>query len=162
MRHLTILVVIGLICAMPAFVQDVGECDIAGIGAAIQAELDEMAEDPVAALSAIIGLAWEGIFGCAEEPALFSGDPGAQPVLGPLPLHEGYYIFTMTTDGGARIDAKALEACGKDLDGTLFNFSAGAAVRGAETLVQAEEDCPVYLEFSKITAGWTLALERLR
>ena len=162
MKGIFLLAFIGLVFAMPAFLQAESDCDTAGLQTAIQAQLDELEDDPVAALVAIINLAFDGIFGCSDDSWSFSGQQGAQPVVGPLALREGYYIFTLTTAGGARIDAIALEACGKDLGGAIFNFSAGQAIHGAENLVQAEADCAVYLEFSKITANWTLEVTKLR
>ena len=162
MKRLMLLVVIGLVCAMPAFLQDEGDCDTASLQAAIQAQLNEIEDDPVATLLAIIEVALDGLFGCSEEPQAFSGHAGAQPVLGPLPLHEGFYIFKLTTDGGAKVEAISLDECGKDLSGALFSISAGQAIYSAESLVQAEGNCIVYLELSKISASWTLEIAKVR
>lgn len=162
MKRVTLLAFILLVFAMPALLQDEVQCETASIQAAIQAQLNEIEDDPIAALNKIIQLALDGLFGCSDEPRAFSGQAGAQPVLGPLALHEGFYIVRLTTEGSARVEATSLEACGNDLDGALFNFSAGQAIHGAENLVQAEADCTVYLELSKISAGWTLDIAKVR
>ncbi len=162
MKRLTLLAVIGLIFTMPVFLQAEANCDTVSLQAAIQTQLNEIEDDPIAVLNEIIHLALGGLFGCSDDRQVFSGQPGAQPVLGPLPLHEGFYIFRLNTDGSARVEATALEACGKDLSSTMFNISAGQAINGAENLVQAEAECTVYLEVSKISASWSLEMEKVR
>lgn len=162
MKRLTLLAIIGLVFAMPALLQDEGNCDTASLQEAIQTQLNEIEDDPVAVLKEIVGLALGGLFGCSDDRQASSGQPGAQPVLGPFALHEGFYIFKLTTDGDARVEAKSLESCGKDLNSTIFSISAGQAIYGAENLVQAEADCTVYLEMSKISASWSLEMEKVR
>ena len=162
MKRLTLLIVIGLVFAMPAFLQDEGNCDTASLQTAIQTQLTEVDDDPIAVLIKIIHLVERGLFDCADGSWSISGQPGAQPVIGPLPLHEGYYIFKLTTDGNAKVEATALDDCGKDLSGTIFSISAGQAIYGAENLVQAEGDCTVYLEMSKISSSWTLEIAKVR
>ena len=162
MKRLTLLAVIGLAFAMPALLQDEGNCDTASLRSGIQTQLNEIEADPIAVLKEIIDLALGGILDCSDDRQKFSGQPGAQPVLGPLALHEGFYIFRLKTDGSAKVEATSLESCGKDMSSTIFNISAGEAVNGAENLVQAEADCTVYLEISKISASWSLEVEKLR
>ena len=157
-----LIAVLALVCAMPALLQDEVECDTASLQTAIQAQLNEIEDDPIAALDEIIQVALGGLFSCSDEPPAFSGQAGAQPVLGPLALHEGFYIFTLTTAGSAKVEAVSLHACGKDLSSTLLNISAGQAINGAETLIQAEHDCIVYLEISKISSSWTLKIDKVR
>ena len=162
MTRTILIAVIALVCALPALLQDEVECDTASLQTAIQAQLNEIEGDPIAALGEIIQLAIGGLFSCSDEPPDFSGQAGAQPVKGPLALHEGFYIVTLTTDGSARVEAVSLEACGKDMNSTMFNISAGQAICGADNLIQAEDDCIVYLEFSKISASWTLKIDKVR
>ncbi len=162
MKRIILLAVLGLICAMPALLQDDGNCDTANLGEAIQTQLQEIEDDPIAALNEIIQLALGGLFDCSDDRQEFSGQAGAQPVLGPLALHKGFYIVKLTTEGSARVEATSLETCGKDLVSIIFNISAGQAINGAENLVQAEDDCTVYLELSKISASWTLEIAKVR
>lgn len=162
MKRLILLMALALGLAMPAFLQDEGDCNTASLQAAIQTQLHEIDNDPIAALEEIIHLALGRIFDCSSEPPAYSGRQGSQPVLGPLNLNEGFYIFTLITDGSARVEATSLEACGKDLDGTIFNISAGESIDGAENLVQAEADCTTYLELSKISAAWTLSIKKVQ
>lgn len=162
MKRLILLAVIALFCTMPAALQDEGNCDIAGLQAAIQAQLQAIEDNPIAVLIQIMRLVERGLFNCSDDNWSLSGDQGAQPVLGPLPLHEGFYIIKLTTEGSAKVEATSLESCGKDLDSIVFNISAGQAINGAENLIQAEDDCTVYLEVSKISASWTLEIARVR
>ena len=162
MKRIILLAVFALFCAMPAFLQDESNCDTASLKAAIQEQLEEIEDDPISALNEIIRLALDGLFGCSDDRQEFSGQAGAQPVLGPLALHEGFYIVRLTTEGSARVEATSLESCGKDLVSILFNISAGQAINGAENLIQAEADCTVYLEVSKISASWTLEIDKVR
>lgn len=161
MKRVTLLAFILLVFAMSAFSQAEGDCDAVSLRTAIQAQLNEIDDDPLSVLSEIIRLALGGLFECVDDTWSFGGHPGAQPVKGPLTLHEGYYIFTLTTDGSAKVEAKSLNDCGKDMNGTLFSISAGQAIYGAEILVQTEVDCTVYLELSKISASWTLEISKL-
>lgn len=162
MKRLTLLVAIGLVFAMPALLQVERNCDTASLQTAIQTQLNEIDDDPIAVLIKIIHLVEGGLFECSDDSWSISGQPGAQPVIGPMPLHEGYYIFKLTTDGGAKVEATSLDACGKDLSGTIFSISAGQAIYGAENLVQAEGNCIVYLEMSKISGSWTLEIAKVR
>ncbi len=162
MKRLIALAIIALLFTIPAVLQEVRDCDTDSIHAAMQTQLDALEDDPAAALTEIVWLAVDGLFACSNELPSYSGRQGAQPVLGPLTLHAGYYVVTLKTDGAARVDATALDGCGKDMDSTLFNISAGQAVLGAENLVQIESDCVAYLELSKITAPWSLEMEKIR
>ncbi|MCY3916135.1 MAG: hypothetical protein OXG49_09010 [Chloroflexi bacterium] len=162
MKRLILLAVLALFCAMPAFLQDERNCDTASLKATIRAQLQEIEDDPISAFNEIIQLSLGGLFGCSDDRQTFSGQAGAQPVLGPLALHEGFYIVKLTTEGSARVEAVSLESCGKDLISILFNTAAGQAINGAENLIQAEADCTVYLEVSKISASWTLEIDRVQ
>ena len=162
MKRLTVLTLIGLLFAMPALLQDEGDCDTAGLQVEIETQLKMIDDDLIAVLREIIHLALGGLFDCADDPWVYGGQAGAQPVLGPLALHEGFYIFKLTTDGSAKVEATSLESCGKDMNGTLFSVSAGQAIYSAENLAQAESDCTVYLEMSKISASWTLEIAKVR
>lgn len=162
MKRLMLLVAIGLVFAMPALLQAERNCDTASLQTAIQTQLNEIDDNPIAVLIKIIHLVERGLFDCADDTWSMSGHQGAQPVIGPLPLHEGFYIFKLTTDGSAKVEATALDGCGKDLSGALFSISAGQAIYSAENLVQAEDDCIIYLEMSKISASWTLEIAKVR
>ena len=151
MKRFMLLVAILLAIASPTLLQDEDECDAASLQEAIQAQLSELETDPAAALIRIIDLALHGLFSCSDDGQDFNGEPGAQPVLGPLALDEGYYIFKLSTSGSARVDATALSSCGKDMSGAIFNISEGQAIYGAENLVQVEAQCVVFLELSKIS-----------
>ncbi len=137
-------------------------CDTTAIQTGIQAQLDVLAEDPVNALTTILDLATAGFHDCSDDAYIFSGSEGAQPVLGPLAISEGLHLITMTTEGSARVEGVAVDDCGKELDGVIHNFSSGQAIRGATNLVEAQGDCVVYLELSKITNPWTLTIDKLR
>lgn len=137
-------------------------CNAGAIRKGIEAQLDMLDEEPVKALVGIMNLALAGFVNCSEDAYSFSGTRGAQPVLGPMALSPGFYILAMTTDGAARVQGVALEGCGKDVNGTLHSFSAGEAFRGAENLFQVEEECILYLELSKISAPWTLSIDKIR
>lgn len=115
-KRIILLTVLALLCAIPAFLQDEIQCETASLQAAIQTQLNEIEDDPISALNEIIQLALGGLFDCADDRQTFSGQAGAQPVVGPLALHEGFYIVKLTTEGGARVEAASLESCGKDLD----------------------------------------------
>lgn len=162
MKRIILLAVFALFCAMPAFLQDESNCDTASLQAAIQTRLNEIEDDPIAALNEIIQLALGGLLDCSDNRQEFDGQEGSQPVLGPLALHEGFYIVRLTTEGSARVEATSLETCGKDLVSIIFNISAGQAINGAENLIQAEADCTVYLELSKISASWSLDIAKVR
>ena len=160
MRRLLFLITAAAVLLLPASLQAVDGCDAAKLKEDIQAELDALEENPVGAILSIISLATGGLIDCSEDHHSFSDIAGAQPVLGPLSVSEGLYIITMTTEGSARIDGKALDGCGKDLGGVIHNFSVGQGIRGAANLVETESDCVFYLELSKITAPWTLTVEK--
>ena len=162
MKRLILLAVLGLACATPALLQDDFQCETASLREAIQTQLNAIEDDPISAFNEIIQLALGGLFGCSDDRQTYSGQAGAQPVLGPLALHEGFYIVKLTTEGSARVEAVSLESCGKDLISILFNTAAGQAINGAENLIQAEADCTVYLEVSKISASWTLEIDRVQ
>lgn len=160
MKTLLLCLIIATICALPIWLQAEGLCDAAQLKADIEAQLATLEDDPVVALGAIISLAVRGLVDCSEDRQVYSGDVGAQPVLGPLAIAEGLHIFTLSTHGSARLEAVALEGCGKDLDGVIHNFSAGLGIRGAASVVEAEAECAFYLELSRITAPWTLTIDK--
>ena len=162
MRRILLSLVIAGLFALAASLQASESCDTATLKASLQGQLERLDDEPVAAIMAIIDLALNALHGCAEDNYSFSGTLGAQPVLGPIPLAEGYYIMAMTTSGGGRIVGTALEGCGKDADGTLQSFTESQAMRGAENLFQIEGECTLYLELSKITAPWTLTIDKVR
>ncbi|MCY3780299.1 MAG: hypothetical protein OXG78_08335 [Chloroflexi bacterium] len=160
MKRLLSCIAAAFIFLLPISLQAEAACDAAKLKEDIQARLELLDEEPVRAIVEIIDLALGGLRDCSDEPYTFEGYEGAQPVLGPLALSEGLHIITLITEGGARIDGTALDGCGKDLSGIIFNFPAGQAIRGAANLVEAESDCTFYLELSKITAPWTLTIQR--
>ncbi len=163
MKRSYLLLALSIILLLPVLLlQAETECDVSRLKADIQAQLTALDEDAIGAIRQIISLAVRGLHDCSEETQSFSGRKGAQPVLGPLALAEGLHVVTMTTEGSARIDSVAVEGCGKDLDSVVQNFSVGQGIRGAANLVEVESDCVFYLEFSKITADWTLTIEKVR
>ena len=160
MKTLLLCLIIAAIGMLPIWLQADGACETAQLKADIEAQLATLEEDPIGALGAIISLAVGGLTDCSEDRQVYSGDEGAQPVLGPLAIAEGLHILTMTTDGSARVEGVDLEGCGNDVDGLILNFSAGQGIRGASNLVEAEDDCKFYLELSRITAPWTLTIDK--
>lgn len=162
MKRLLISLAMTLIFLTPASLQAGDVCFGSELKEDLQAQLDTLDMDPLSALRAIIELAAGGLRDCSEASQTFSGLMGAQPVLSPLAVSEGWHIVTMTTDGSARIEGVALEGCGKDLDGVIHSFSGGQGIRGAANFVEVESDCTFYLEFSKITADWTLTIEQVQ
>lgn len=162
MKRRYLLFAIGITLIFPILLQAEGACDTAQLKQGIQAQLAAIDEDPIGAIRAIISLATGALFDCSEDPYSVSNAEGAQPVLGPLALSEGFYVVTMVTEGSARVEGVALEGCGKELDGTIHSFSATQAIRGAQNLIDVTSDCVFYLEISKITAPWTLTIEQVK
>ena len=162
MKRIIAYTLVAMLLAAASSLQAEGECDTDSLGESIHAQLGLLDEDPIGAFTRIIELALAGLHSCSDDHYTFNNNQGAQPVLGPLSLSEGYYVITMTTEGTARVEGIALEGCGKDLDGTIHNLSATQAIRGAENLVEVESDCTFYLELSKITAPWELTIEKVR
>ncbi len=86
-----------------------------------------------------------------------SADAGQQPVLGPLLLAEGIYVFTATTDGYMSVAPQSLSGgCGFDLEIGIFNLWQGEGSDGVQSVVEAEADCQVLLEISNATESWIL------
>lgn len=163
MKRSYLLLAISIILILPVSpLHAENECGASSLNEDIQAQLAGLDEDPIGAFREIIALALGGLRDCSEHEDSFSGLPGAQPVLGPLKVSEGYYIVTMTTEGSAKIESVALEGCGKELDGVIHSFSASQATHGAQNLVEAASDCIFYLELSQITAPWALTIEKVR
>lgn len=160
MRRLFCFIALALVFGLPTSLQAGAVCDAAKLKEGLQAELDTLEVNPLDAIRSIISLALGGLFDCSEDTHTFEGYEGAQPVLGPLALSEGLHIIRLITEGSARVDGTALDGCGKELSGIIFNFPASHAVRGAANLVEAESDCVFYLELSKITAPWTLTIAK--
>ena len=161
MKRLFLLMVIALLAVMPTSLQE--DCSAASLTEAVQVQLDVMDEDPVPVLTEIIRLATQGISACSESYS-FSDDGGFPRVLGPISLSEGFYMFTMTTNGAGRVSPTALsENCGSDLSSTIINISKGAGARGAESLVTVEADCDVFLQLSNLTVAeaWTLEVAKV-
>ncbi len=87
---------------------------------------------------------------------------GLQPVLGPLTLTDGVYIFTATTDGFMRVSPQSLSGdCGLDLSVSIFNLSSGEASQGAQSVVEVERDCDVLLEIGNTREYWQLEINKL-
>ena len=65
----------------------------------------------------------------SSSDALFSfssDEAGLQPVLGPLTLPAGVYVFTATTDGYMTVSPQSLSGdCGFDLKVSIFSLSRG-------------------------------------
>ncbi len=162
MKRYYLLMAISMMLALPVSLLAENDCDAISLKKGIQTQLDLLDEEPVGALLGILELAITGLHECSVDQYSFSGLPGAQPVLGPLSLSESYYIFTMTTDGSAKVEGVALDGCGKELGGAIYNVSASQAIHGAENLVKVASECISYLEISKITSAWTLTIEKLR
>ena len=165
MRRITwraLLAILFLFPLLPLIVQADEACSTADTRAEIQKQLDLLEENPLRAFVAILNLALAGFHDCSDDSYDFSGEQGAQPVLGPIALSPGHYIIAMTTYGSGKVVGTALEGCGKDVNGTLHSFSESQAVRGAEHLFAVVEECTLYLELSKITAPWTLAIDKIR
>jgi len=160
MRRSVFLLAAAGLCLSALWLYAEESCDTSALDASFRSQLELLETQTIGALVEIIALAQGGLLACSDTSYTFDQGEGAQPVLGPLAAGEGLYILTMTTEGGARIEGKALEGCGKDLDGTIHNFSVGQGIRGASNLVEVESDCTFYLEVSKITAPWTLTISR--
>ena len=91
-----------------------------------------------------------------------SNDEGLQPVLDPISLSEGIYIFTATTDGFMIVSPTSLSGdCGSDLRYSISNISAGEGSDGAQSVVQAETDCNVLLEIGNTSKAWTLDIRHV-
>ena len=91
-----------------------------------------------------------------------SAEVGLQPALGPLLLAEGVYVFSVETTGYLILSPKSLSGdCGFDLKASIFNLSAGQAAEGAQSVVDAEKDCDVFLEVGNASDDWTLDIRRL-
>ena len=91
-----------------------------------------------------------------------SADEGLQPVLGPIFLPAGIYIFTVTTDGYMFVSPTSLSgACEFDF-GLLSTIiiRPGQGTHGAQSVVTVESDCNVLLEISNTTEEWTLDIEK--
>ena len=90
-----------------------------------------------------------------------SDDAGVQPVLGPLSLPAGIYVFTATTDDYMIVKPESLSGdCGRDLKSSIFSISAGEGSQGAQSVVTAESDCNVLLEVDLVSEAWTLDIEK--
>ena len=86
-----------------------------------------------------------------------SNQEGLQPVLGPLSLPAGIYIFTATTDGYMAVSVQSLsDDCGRELSFPIFNLTRSRGADGAQTVVKVEEDCKVLLELSNTSDAWLL------
>ncbi len=91
-----------------------------------------------------------------------SVDEGLQPVLGPISLTKGVYIFTATTEDFMIVSPTSLAGdCGSDLKYSIFSISAGDGSNGAQSVVEAEEDCSVLLEVSLVSQRWTLSIKHI-
>ena len=91
-----------------------------------------------------------------------STDEGLQPVLGPIFLPAGIYIFTATTDDYMSVRPTSLSGnCGSDLKYSIFSISPGEGSDGAQSVVTAESDCNVLLEIDNIDEEWTLDIEKV-
>lgn len=161
-RLIVIALTLAVLCLMLVISAAEETCDAAAIQAKIEAQLERLEDEPLKALFGIMNIALEGFLECGDDNYSFSGTHGAQPVLGPIGLSPGYYILAMTTDGAGRVVGTALEGCGKDVIGTLQSFSESQAIGGAENLFLVEDECTLYLEISKISAPWTLTIDKIR
>ena len=163
MKRLILLAVIFLVLVSPASLQE--ECDSSAVAAAIQGQLAQLAADPAATLTEIAHLAMQGASDCGDGHHAFSGDEGYPQALGPMTLPAGLYIFTMTTEGTARLLPYALsEDCGRDLTSSIFSTREGESSRGAQHLVRVESDCELFLQLENMTleAAWSLDIGRVR
>lgn len=90
-----------------------------------------------------------------------SDNEGLRPVLGPLALAKGVYVFTATTKGFMAVVPQSLSGnCGLDLKVAIFNLSQGQGSRGAQSVVEVEVDCDVLLDVSNTTQDWTLDIKK--
>ena len=90
-----------------------------------------------------------------------SVDEGMRPVLGPLALAKGVYVFTATTAGFMALIPQSLsDDCGLDLMVAIFNLSQGQGASGAQSVVEVEVDCNVLLDVSNTTQEWTLDIRK--
>ncbi len=91
-----------------------------------------------------------------------STDEGLQPVLGPVFLPAGIYIFTATTDDYMIVRPTSLSGnCGSDLKYSIISISSGEGSDGAQSVVTVESDCNVLLDIDNIDEAWTLDIEKV-
>ncbi len=87
---------------------------------------------------------------------------GLQPVLGPILLRAGIYIFTATTDGYMSVSPQSLSGdCGTDLRLSIFTLSRGDGSDGAQSVVEVEKDCEVLFEIGNTSERWMLEFTKL-
>ena len=91
-----------------------------------------------------------------------SGASGLRPVIGPLSMSAGLYVFTAATDGFMALMPQTLsEDCGWDLETPIFNLSMGKAKDGAQSVAEVDSDCLVLLEIGNTTDSWLLEINKL-
>ena len=87
---------------------------------------------------------------------------GLQPVLGPLMLPKGVYVFTATSDGYLSVAPQSLSGdCGFDLEVGIFHLTSGEAADGAQSVVEVEKDCDVLLEIGNSGEAWQLEFNKI-
>lgn len=103
--------------------------------------------------------------GTSSYTALYSfssDEAGLQPVLGPVSLSAGIYIFSATTDGFITVSPQSLSGdCGWDISLPVFSLFPSKAADGAESVVEVEKDCDVLLEIGNTNATWMLEINKL-
>ncbi len=92
--------------------------------------------------------------------AFDSADLGLEPVIGPMILHAGVYLFTIETDSDMTLSSTTLsDGCGFDIQSLLIFVSMGEATSGDQTVVEVDSDCELLLEMHNADNEWTLDIE---
>ena len=111
--------------------------------------------DIVSAFSMLVHLFSDGYSANSVEMSL-------QPVLGPLALRPGVYVFRATTDGYMTVSPQSLSGdCGLDLEVSIFSLSRGEGADGAQSVVEVGKDCQVLFEIGNTTEKWQLEINKL-
>ena len=103
--------------------------------------------------------------GSAESLFSFnSHEAGSQPVLGPMELREGVYVFTASADASMSVSPTIVSGdCGTDLElGSIIFFTSNGRTQTEQSAVEVEQTCNILLEVSKYGSdAWTLAIHKV-
>lgn len=98
----------------------------------------------------------------AEMSRFSSAELGYQPIIGPVAISAGAYVFTVTTDDFFSVESYALsQDCGLDLGHHIFILGPGDASEGADSLVEVESDCIALLDVHTVDEDWVMDIKRV-
>lgn len=145
-----------LLFIAPTFAHDTTpECDLTPVQPAFDAATQDMTLDTLVTLKNEIAAAQAACSGLSFS----SEEYGQLAVIGPIEIPAGIYRATATTD--AYFILHVIIVDGDCDDGSLFNFTEGEGVDGAESVFRSET-CSVLLETDNTDEPWTLQFELIR